>query len=840
VFISELWVTLRGGLFVQHMQDGGEQWSGSEEQLDVMKYVRILLWRSPMVLAITAVVAGLMALQASTRPKVFKADTDLLIQSRVADDIGSQLSNPQGRAGDPIQTDISMLGSRPIRAAVDKKFKSKTTFTAVALSGTSVIRITVFDADPVRAAGIANEYARTFMDFRRQQAVGDLNAVNDQLVTSISGLQDQIRDVESKLITAETANIATLESTRSALLDQLRLFLSRQNSIKLDASLKTGGAQVVNPAEVPLSPTTSGWLRSLLLGLFVGGFLGCAAALALELLNDRVSDRRTVDRLRSDLPLLAMVPRVRLARGELLHELMALKDPTAPVVESYRALRTSVQFLGLDRAIRIVQFTSADQGEGKSTTVANLAAVAAAAGQRVLVICCDLRRPRLHTIFGLANDVGLTSVLLGSVSPEEAIREVWNSGEGSELHLLSAGIRPPNPSELLGSQRMKDFLDSQLERFDLILLDTPPCLPVTDPVVVAGLADTTILVMRTRVSKGRHVRRALEVLYQAGALLGGVVVIGLSPAGSYGYGKRYGEKYRYESKHSAGAKRSAGGLGVPLVLRRIFRRDSAAAGASSASMAVASVEELFVPAVGPVSPADPGAVVFPDGVVVGSPFAQDRAFENSALFVGVDQLSPNRGAIAGIQTEVPALVGASVAQDSATTEIPAGDEVSAANLSEVEALEVGPSDGDVLDEGALAATDDDDLDANQHDGVNTSDWDDDETDGEPGGGSSSGAASRGQRPTPADKRGVRNRRKHRSVRLEKLAKSVDVSAASATLVFPENPLPKGEESLGAQSLWSAAPIPGSLVTNALLDPLAAVNQVVKRLPSMEPLRPLGW
>jgi polysaccharide biosynthesis transport protein len=797
---------------VQHMQDGGEQWSGSEEQLDVMKYVRILLWRAPMVLAITAVVAGLMALQASTRPKVFKADTDLLIQSRVADDIGSQLSNPQGRTGDPIQTDISMLGSRPIRAAVDKKFKSKTTFTAVALSGTSVIRITVLDADPVRAAGIANEYARTFMDFRRQQAVGDLNAVNDQLVTSISGLQDQIRDVESKLITAETANIATLESTRSALLDQLRLFLSRQNSIKLDASLKTGGAQVVNPAEVPLSPTTSGWLRSLLLGLFVGGFLGCAAALALELLNDRVSDRRTVDRLRSDLPLLAMVPRVRLARGELLHELMALKDPTAPVVESYRALRTSVQFLGLDRAIRIVQFTSADQGEGKSTTVANLAAVAAAAGQRVLVICCDLRRPRLHT-------------------PEEAIREVWNSGEGSELHLLSAGIRPPNPSELLGSQRMKDFLDSQLERFDLILLDTPPCLPVTDPVVVAGLADTTILVMRTRVSKGRHVRRALEVLYQAGALLGGVVVIGLSPAGSYGYGKRYGEKYRYESKHSAGAKRSAGGLGVPLVLRRIFRRDSAAAGASSASVAVASVEELFVPAVGPVSPAANGVLVVPDAVVVGSP-NQGRAFENSALSVGVDKASPIGSAVAGIQTEVPALVGASVAQDSATTEIPAGDELSAANRSEVGALEVGLSVGDVLDEGAPAATDDDDLDANQHDH--------DETDDEPGGGTNAGASSRGQRPTPAGKRGGRNRRKHRSVRLEKLAKSPDGSTVSATLADAEIPLPEGEESLGAKSLWSAAPIPGSLVTNALLDPLAAVNQVVKRLPSMEPLRPLGW
>jgi polysaccharide biosynthesis transport protein len=771
----------RRGLFVQQTVDGGEQWSGSEERLDVMKYVRILLWRAPIVLAVTAVVAGLMAFQASTRPKVFKADTDLLIQSRIADDIGSQLSNPQGRTGDPIQTDISMLGSRPIRAAVDKKFKFKTTFSAVALSGTSVIRISVVDVNPVRAAAIANEYAQTFIDYRRKQAVGDLNAVNDQLETSIRGLQDQIRDVESKLITAEPANFQTLESTRSALLDQLRLFLSRQNSIKLDASLKTGGAQVVNPAEVPAAPTTSGWLRSLLLGLFVGAFLGCAAALALELLNDRVSDRGTVDRLRSDLPLLAMVPRVRLARGELLHELMALKDPTAPVVESYRALRTSVQFLGLDREIRVVQFTSADQGEGKSTTVANLAAVAAAAGQRVLVICCDLRRPRLHTIFGLANDVGLTSVLLGSVRPEEAIREVWNSGEGSELHLLSAGIRPPNPSELLGSQRMKDFLDSQLERFDLILLDTPPCLPVTDPVVVSGLADTTILVMRTRVSKGRHVRRALEVLYQAGALLGGVVVIGLSPAGSYGYGKRYGEKYRYESKHSAGAKRVDGGVGVPLVLRRFFGRG--ANRDESLPVVVPAMEELFAPSVGPASP-----------IVTGLGTGNEA---------GLGAVSSDV-AIHGIVAEQSDLAGQSKGID-----------------------------GDRLAE---------DLVDNQVD-----DQVDDRTDGN---GDGPDVSSRGQsRPTPAGKRGGKNRRKHRSVRLEQFSDRRQNSEAIAVVSGAASPgstaaqdVESQVELLQAKSLWGPRQLPDSVLPASRFDPLSQGSSMAraKRLPSIDPLRPLGW
>jgi hypothetical protein len=417
----------------------------------------------------------------------------------------------------------------------------------------------------------------------------------------------------------------------------------------------------------------------------------------------------------------------------------------------------------------------------------------------------------------------LTSVLLGSVRPEEAIREVWNSGEGSELHLLSAGIRPPNPSELLGSQRMKDFLDSQLERFDLILLDTPPCLPVTDPVVVAGLADTTILVMRTRVSKGRHVRRALEVLYQAGALLGGVVVIGLSPAGSYGYGKRYGEKYRYESKHSVGAKRSEGGLGLPLVLRGMFRRDSA--GQPVSASVVGIVEELFVPSVGPVSvnPKVLSIVPNPEAIVRG-------LAGNSASGTAFGALETEGGLLPSDAQGLEAVGAVEAVEAFGSSETPE-------RIAEGESVLVKDNldqSEEVLSEGANSS-----IDGGSAEGDN--DNGNDETgDGDLGSGESgerAGSSRAQSRPTPAGNRGVRNRRKHRSVRLEKAQRRSEsdslASGGSSSASVVDASVSEAKTLWGSQRL----PAPGM---KAPFDPLNVASQVARRLPGIDPLRPLGW
>jgi hypothetical protein len=446
----------------------------------------------------------------------------------------------------------------------------------------------------------------------------------------------------------------------------------------------------------------------------------------------------------------------------------------------------------------------------------------------------------------------LTSVLLGSVRPEEAIREVWNSGEGSELHLLSAGIRPPNPSELLGSQRMKDFLDSQLERFDLILLDTPPCLPVTDPVVVAGLADTTILVMRTRVSKGRHVRRALEVLYQAGALLGGVVVIGLSPAGSYGYGKRYGEKYRYESKHSVGAKRADGGLGLPLVLRRMFRRENA----RQPARAVGVVEELFVPSVGPVSVAPKVLSIVPNpdaaalGLAVNS--ASNGAFgtlEMVGTFLPRDdhsvQTAVGSEGVGGPETpERIAGVGSSLARED-LQQFQEGSSDEIAEGSNDRQPGDGNNHNDHDDHDDRADNNNDEHTDNQHTDNEHIDNEhaDNEEDGEPGSGvrgESAGSSRAQSRPTPAGKRGVRNRRKHRSVRLEKAQRRSEVDSLTSPVEASAASAEEDASVLEVKTLWASPRLPASAGMKAPFDPLNVASQVARRLPGIDPLRPLGW
>jgi capsular exopolysaccharide synthesis family protein len=203
--------------------------------------------------------------------------------------------------------------------------------------------------------------------------------------------------------------------------------------------------------------------------------------------------------------------------------------------EAYRSLRTSIQFLSLDRSIKSIQFTSPGASEGKTTTLANVAVAIAQAGQRVVVVCCDLRRPRLHEFFNMSNQVGFTSVLLGDATLREALQPVPGL-EG--LQILASGQIPPNPSELLSSARTAELLSTLADYADIVLIDSPPVLPVTDAVVLAGQVDATVLVAAAGRSTQSHVSRALEVLGRVEAPIAGLVLNRASESVSFSY-------YRY-------------------------------------------------------------------------------------------------------------------------------------------------------------------------------------------------------------------------------------------------------------------------------------------------------
>lgn len=195
-------------------------------------------------------------------------------------------------------------------------------------------------------------------------------------------------------------------------------------------------------------------------------------------------------------------------------------DPKSTIAEQYRTIRTNIQFSSVDQEARTLMVTSAGPGEGKSTTVANLAIVLAQQGKKVLLVDADLRKPTVHYTFNKTNTFGLTSVLTKQLKLEETVVE---SAERN-LYILSSGPIPPNPAELLSSMAMEVFLNNALEEFEMVLFDAPPVLAVTDAQILANKCDGTILVVSSGKTEKDKLEKAKELLETAQSKIIGVVL----------------------------------------------------------------------------------------------------------------------------------------------------------------------------------------------------------------------------------------------------------------------------------------------------------------------------
>ena len=195
------------------------------------------------------------------------------------------------------------------------------------------------------------------------------------------------------------------------------------------------------------------------------------------------------------------------------------KLPKSITAESYRSLRTNIQYSSIDKQVKTLVVTSSNAGEGKSTVSGNLAYTFFQGGKRVLIIDCDLRKPSLHRKFNVSNEVGLTDVLVGTSELNKVMKKIDDN-----LYLLTTGTLPPNPAEIIGSNTMENFLNECKINFDYIILDTPPILPVTDSKLLAIKADATVLVVRSEISKSKHVSQAFKELEKVNANVIGTIL----------------------------------------------------------------------------------------------------------------------------------------------------------------------------------------------------------------------------------------------------------------------------------------------------------------------------
>jgi len=300
---------------------------------------------------------------------------------------------------------------------------------------------------------------------------------------------------------------------------------------------------VVQPATLAPRPSSPQVIQNLAIGAFSGLILGLAFAFVFEALDTRIRNERTLISIRN-LPIL----------GRFFFDSTVKKTPLiihidagASRSESFRHLRTNLQFVSAARDRKSFVVSSSIPEEGKTTTAVNLAIAASQADQSVLLIDCDLRRPKVANYMGLASSLGLTGFLSGRTSIEDAIKE-WGDGR---LSVLPAGKVPPNPSELLGSKDMLRLLDWAESRWDLVLLDSPPILPATDATLLSRQTGGLILVVRANKASKAQVRLALEHIDSVGGEIVGYALSMIptkgADAAAYGYGAKYGYGYTYRA-----------------------------------------------------------------------------------------------------------------------------------------------------------------------------------------------------------------------------------------------------------------------------------------------------
>ena len=505
-------------------------------ELGLRDYLRIVGRRKQLITVIVLLITVPAVVLSLLQTPVYEGEAEILLQPRTSETLFDPNSGVRVDPARQVQNEIRILTSAPVRAAVREQIGSAPKVDASAIGSTDLVRVSARSTDPSRAALLANTYANAYIDFRRKQAVDDVLAASQQIQSKIADLQRQI-------------DAAPAGSQKDSLVQAQSLFKQKLDQLQVDGALKQGGAQLVTPAAVPTSPVAPQPVRTGVLALLFGLVLGLGLAFLREFLDDSVKSKDDFERVAPGIPVLGLIPVVSAWRGKETPYLVSLADPTSPASEAYRTLRTSIQFLGLDQPMRTIEITSANPQEGKTTTLANLAVALARSGSTVAIVCCDLRRPRVHEFFGLENEVGFTSVLLGKVPLAGAMQEV---PEQPRLSLLASGPLPPNPSELLSSKRTVEVLGSLQAEFDIVLIDAPPVIPVTDALGLSGRVDATLLVAVAGATTRKEAARAVELLRQVDAPLVGAVLNGVDTEGTYGYAY---QSYRYES--SVGSREPA-------------------------------------------------------------------------------------------------------------------------------------------------------------------------------------------------------------------------------------------------------------------------------------------
>jgi polysaccharide biosynthesis transport protein len=379
----------------------------------------------------------------------------------------------------------------------------------------NIVTIEATDGTPDGAARIANEFAQAYVAWSRDTEVASLKAAGDEVAKSLAAAQQRVTELSGAPGQSSQNDLRTAESLAAALADKLA-------QIRINEGLATGSATVLALAATDRNAVSPNPVRNSGLGLALGLALGLGLVFVAEQLDSKMRTAEEAQELYGA-PVLASVPTDPFGPGET-RRLTMTQHPQSPAADAYRGLRINMDFINFEKQIKTVVVASAVPGEGKSTVAANLACALAESGQRVVLLGCDFRRPTEDAFFeSTGAHIGLSDLLKTGKPQLDAFQKVPGL---DSLVVVAAGSMPPNPSDLLGSSRMKELVASLRESMDWVIMDAPPLLAVPDAAALARWADGVLMVAHIGASTRDAAHQARGQLEKIGARVLGISVWG--------------------------------------------------------------------------------------------------------------------------------------------------------------------------------------------------------------------------------------------------------------------------------------------------------------------------
>jgi capsular exopolysaccharide synthesis family protein len=506
--------------------------SAAEPQpLDLRKYARIFWRRKWIFLAVLVIVPVAVYFVSASSAKVYQSSVLIELQPTSVD--SAQGAAQGGPSAQFIAIAARLIETTGVAQAAAQQLSGPRASPSALLDAINVstdpntgfITISGRAGSPARAADIANAFGAAINSIRAQQAVG-------QLSESISGLQAQINALPANAIGPRNQLITQMERLRA------------------ERAAQGANAQVIEPATPSSSPVSPHPRRNALLGLLVAALLGLGLVAIVESLDRRVRRAEDVEELLG-LPLLSSVPRSAF-NGTF---------DRPKTIEAFRSLRANLTFFNVDRDVRSIAVASGHKGEGKTLVTLGLSRAYAHAGSDVVLVDADLRRPTVASRTGLAAEPGLSDVLTGKAELVDALYEDESTSRFSgSLRVLPAGEVPPNPAELLASQRMHRLIEELSTLCDIVLIDTSPLLAVSDALPLIESVSGTLLVARVGVVRRDELQRLGRILAAARSHPLGTVITGLTEreSNTYSYSAYVQPAEPLAASNGTGAKPARG------------------------------------------------------------------------------------------------------------------------------------------------------------------------------------------------------------------------------------------------------------------------------------------